>query len=101
MVREGLMSVGRATNRRVLPTHMPPSPSRSAIADSERSQQIATSVIASCLFHFMKAFVKQLSHRLLLDLLCGRASAKSSCECHVIELSIQCVDHIVATNWLN
>ena len=24
MVREGLMSVGRATNRRVLPTHMPP-----------------------------------------------------------------------------
>ena len=100
MVREGLMSVGRATNRRVLPTHMPP-PLAQPFSDSEPSQQIATSVIASCLFHFMKAVVKQSSHRLLLDLLCGRASAKSSCECHVIELSIQRVDHIFATSWLN
>ena len=74
------MSVGRATNRHVLPTHM----ISWQASDSEPSQH----VIASRLFHKGNV-VKRSSHRLLLDLLCGRVSAKSlnsACSVSIISL---------------
>ena len=70
--------MGRATNRCVLLTHMAPPPKPASYSEpsqynhsySEPSQYNQRST-------FMKAVVKQSSHRFLLDLLCGHVSYKA------------------------